>query len=78
MVYKDLKTIATLGSAGVGSAKLSALGKTNKEIRTFLQPIALDVHMIGNPWANYNIYLSTAMVPGVIMVFIFLLVPYSI
>ena len=43
-----------------------------------LQPIALDVHLIGNPWTNYNVYLSTAMVPGVIMVFIFLLVPYSI
>ena len=78
MVYKDLKTIASLGSAAVGSAKLSAVGKTSDEIRTFLQPIALDVHMIGNPWSNYNIYLSTAMIPGVIMVFVFLLVPYSI
>ena len=78
LVYKDLKTIATLGSAAVSSAKLSAVGKTDDEIRTSLQPIALDVHMIGNPWTNYNVYLSTAMVPGVIMVFIFLLVPYSI
>lgn len=78
LLFRDLKTVSTLGSAAVGSAKLSALGKTSKEIRTFLQPINIDLHMVGNPWANYNIYLSTAMVPGILMVFVFLLAPYSI
>lgn len=78
LLFRDLKTIASLGSASVGSAKLTALGKTSKEIRTFLEPIAIDLHMVGNPWSNYNVYLSTAMVPGVLMVFIFLLTPYSI
>lgn len=78
MLYRDLKTIATLGSAAVGSQKLSAIGKTTDEVRTFLQPIAVDLHMINNPWSNYNVYLSTCMVPGVLMVFVFLLTPYSI
>ena len=77
-LFRDLKTVATLGSAAVGSAKLSALGKTSKEIATFLQPIAVDLHMIGNPWGNYNVYLSTSMLPGVLMIFIFLITPYSI
>lgn len=78
LLFRDLKTVASLGSAAVGAAKLSALGKTGDEIRTFLQPIAVDLHMVGNPWSNYNVYLSTAMVPGVLMIFVFLLVPYSI
>lgn len=78
MLYRDLKTISTLGSAAVGMTKLSSVGKTSQEIRTYLQPIAVDLHMINNPWANYNIYLSTTMVPGVLMVFIFLITPYSI
>ena len=78
MLYRDLKTICTLGSAAVGQQKLSAYGKTDREIRTFLQPIAIDPHMIGNPWANYNVYLTTAMVPGLLMLFVFLLTPYSI
>lgn len=77
-LFRDLKTVATLGSAAVGSAKLSALGKTSKEIATFLQPIVVDLHMIGNPWGNYNVYLSTSMLPGVLMIFIFLITPYSI
>ena len=78
LLFRDLKTISTLGGAAAGMAKLSALGKTNDEIMTFLQPIAVDLHMIGNPYANYNYYLSTVMVPGLIMLFIFLLTPYSI
>lgn len=77
-LFKDLKTISTLASASVGMTKLSALGKTSTEIRTFLQPIAVDLHMINNPWANYNIYLSTCMVPGLLMLFVFLITPYSI
>lgn len=78
LLMRDLKTISTLGSAAVGMQKLSALGKTGDEIKTFLQPIAVDLHMIGNPYANYNYYLSSIMVPGLIMVFIFLITPYSI
>ena len=60
------------------TAKLQMLGKTNREIKTTLQPIALDVHTIGNPWLSYNIYLSTIMVPGVFMLFMLLITVYSI
>lgn len=76
--FKDLKTVSTLGSAAVGKTKLSMLGKTDREIMTFLQPIAIDLHMLSNPWANYNVYLSTTMIPGLLMLFVFLLTPYSI
>lgn len=78
MVFKDLKTITTLSEAAVGAAKLQMIGKTTGEIKTFLQPIALDVHMINNPSSNYNVYLSTVMIPGVIGLFIFLITVYSI
>ena len=77
-LMKDLTTVSSLGSAAIGSAKLSALGKTSEEISTFLQPIHVDLHMINNPSANYNVYLSTIMVPGVLMMFIFLITAYSI
>ncbi len=73
MVFKDLKTITTLVSASVGSAKLQMLGKTNREIRNFIQPIAIDLHMIGNPWMSYNVYLSSIMIPGVLVLFMLLI-----
>ena len=78
LLYKDLKTIATLGSAGVGSATMQARGYTQKQIMAFLQPIAVDLHAVKNPWTNYNFYLTTMLVPGCLMLFIFLLTPYSL
>jgi len=78
MLMKDMKTISTLGSAALGQATLRAKGLTDKQIQTLLQPITVDLHMIANPWSNYNAYLSTMMVPGLIMLFIFLISAYSI
>ena len=78
MVMKDLKTVATLGSAVVGQATLRAKGLTDEQIQTFLQPIRIDLHQVANPWSNYNMYLSTVFVPGVMMLFMFLISAYSL
>lgn len=78
LLYKDLKTISTLGSAGVGQATMRAKGFTDEQIMSFLQPIAIDLHTINNPWANYNVYLSTLLIPGLLMLFIFLITAYSL
>lgn len=78
LLYRDLATITTLGSASVGMATLQAKGAPQSQIQAFLQPIVIDLHQISNPWASYNIYLSTVLVPGVIMLFIFLVTAYSI
>ena len=78
LLFKDLKTVALLGSAGVGQATMRAKGFTDDQIKTFLQPIALDLHMINNPWANYNMYLSTMLIPGILMLFMFLITTYTL
>ena len=78
LLMKDLKTISTLGSAAVGQATMRAKGYTDEQIMAFLQPIRVDLHQVANPWSNYNAYLSTMLVPGVMMLFIFLISAYSI
>ena len=78
MVMKDLKTVATLGSAAVGQATMRAKGYTPEQIQAFLQPIRIDLHQVANPWSNYNMYLSTVFVPGVMMLFMFLISAYSL
>ena len=78
MVMKDMKTISTLGSAAVGQGTMRARGMTDRQIQALLQPIKIDLHQIANPWSSYNIYLSTVMVPGIIMLFIFLISTYSL
>lgn len=78
LLMKDLKTVATLGSAGVGMATMQDKGLTSQQMQSLLQPIHIDLHQIANPWSNYNVYLSTVLVPGVLMLFIFLISAYSI
>ncbi len=78
LMMKDLKTISTLGSAAVGQATMRARGFTPQQIQTVLQPIVIDAHQIVNPWSNYNVYLSTVFVPGIMMLFMFLLSAYSL
>ncbi|MCR4583900.1 MAG: ABC transporter permease [Prevotella sp.] len=78
LLMKDLKTISSLGSAAVGQATLQAKGATPAQIQAFLMPIRIDLHQITNPWTNYNAYLSTMLVPGVLMLFIFLISAYSL
>lgn len=78
MAMKDMKTITTLASAGLGQATMRAKGYTPNQIQTFLQPVVIDSHQIANPWGSYNVYLSTALVPGVFMLFMMLLSAYSL
>ena len=78
LLMKDMKTISTLGSAAVGQATMRARGLTDRQIQTALQPIKIDLHQIANPWTSYNAYLSTMLIPGMIMLFIFLISAYSL
>jgi ABC-2 type transport system permease protein len=78
LLFRDLKTVSTLGSAAVGQATMRARGFTDDQIKTFLQPIAIDLHQISNSTTDYNAYLSTMLVPGVMMLFIFLITTYAI
>lgn len=78
LLYRDLKTITTLATAATASAKLSALGKTEREIMAFLQPISVDLHPLHNPEMSYNVYLSTSLIPACLTLFIVLMAAYSI
>lgn len=78
LLYRDLKTISTLGSAGAGSSILTAKGLTEQQVMSILQPVVIDLHTINNPAVNYSIYLNTMLIPGCLMLFIFLITAYSI
>lgn len=78
LLMRDLKTISTLGSAGVGQATMRAKGYSQEQIMAFLQPIRINLHQVANPWTNYNSYLSTVIVPGVMMLFMFMISAYSL
>ncbi len=43
-----------------------------------LQPIVIDTHPLNNPWLNYSVYCCNTLIPGVLMLFIFMVTVYSI
>lgn len=78
LLFRDLKTIATLGSASAGASVLSAKGLSEEQVMSFLQPIVVDLHTLNNPLVNYSVYLNTMLIPGCLMLFIFLVTAYSL
>lgn len=78
LLYKEMKTMCMLASAGVGQQTMQAKGYTPEQTMAFLQPISLDTHTIGNPWISYNIYLSSMLIPASMLLFVFLMTAYSL
>ena len=78
LLYKDLLTMTELANASVGQQTLLAKGATERQALAFLQPILIDTHPLHNPWLNYSVYLCNTLLPGVLMLLIFMVTVYSI
>lgn len=77
-VFKGFKTVTVATSAGVIKTTLVDLGVDPQQIAPLLQPVSIDVHMIGNPWMNYNYYLSPSFIFGALALMIMLMTVYAI
>lgn len=78
LLYKDLRTMSELAGGAVGRATLYAKGATEEQAMAFLQPILIDTHALNNPWINYSVYLCNTILPGILMLLIFMVTIYSI
>lgn len=78
LLYRDMRTMSELASGAASRTVLYAKGATERQAMAFLQPIVLDSHAINNPWLNYNVYLSNVILPGLLMLFIFMVTVFSI
>ncbi len=78
LLYRDMRTMSELASGAASRTVLYAKGATERQAMAYLQPIVIDAHAISNPWLNYNVYLSNTILPGLLMLFIFMITVYSI
>ena len=78
LLFKDMKMMGELASGAASRSVLYAKGTTEEQAMAFLQPIVIDTHPINNPWLNYSVYLCNTLVPGVLMLMIFMITVYSI
>lgn len=78
LLFQDMKMMSELASGGATRKVLYAKGATERQAMAFLQPIVIDSHPLRNPWLNYSVYLCNTLVPGVLMLLIFMITVYSI
>jgi len=78
LLYRDMKTMAVMASAAVGREVLYARGANLDQAMGFLQPIQMDMRALGNPWLNYNVYLSNTMLPAVLVLMVLMVTCFSI
>lgn len=78
LIYRDMRTMSVLANASVGLKTMKAKGVDEKTARTLLQPIVIDTHALNNPWLNYSVYLNNTILPGILMIMIFMITVFSI
>ncbi|MEG1580534.1 MAG: ABC transporter permease [Bacteroidaceae bacterium] len=78
LLFKEMKMMSELAAGAAARSQLFARGATEAQAMAFLQPIVIDTHPIHNPWLNYSVYLCNTLVPGVLMLLIFMITVFSI
>ena len=78
LLYRDMRTMSELASGAASRSVLYAKGAREEQAMAFLQPIVIDTYAIGNPWLNYSVYLCNTLIPGVFMIFIFMVTVYGL
>ena len=78
LLYRDMRTMSELASGAASRTVLYAKGATERQATADLQPVVIDMHAVGNPWLNYNVYLSNVIIPGMLGLFIFMITVYGL
>lgn len=76
--FKGFKTGAVLTTAGLAQTKLTAVGVPDDATMALLSPVNIDTNGIGNPWMNYNYYLTTSFMSALMQLMVMLVAIYSI
>lgn len=64
--FKGFKTVTVSTVGGMVVTKLVGAGMGEQKVSALLQPVVINQNLIGNPWMNYNYYLSVSFLAGLI------------
>lgn len=78
LMFKGFKTTAVTTAGALVQTNLVAAGLPTEMVSTTIQPMTIQQQPIGNPWMNYNYYLSNSFVPGIIALMVALVTAYTI
>ncbi len=78
LLLKDIAYMGALTSGAMQRQVLRAKGIDENRIMGTIQPITIDNHSIGNPLANYGVYLLNLLLPGVLQLVILMMTVFTI
>ncbi len=76
--FKGFKTTAVTTAGGLVQTTLVNSGMPENTAGTLISPVSIQQNGIGNPWMNYNYYLTNSFVPGLIELIVMLVAAFSI
>ena len=78
LVLKGFKTSSTLAQGGLVKEVLVSMGMPEEKVASTLVPVKTQMHVLGNPWMNYAIYLGNSFLPCMLALVILLITSYTI
>ena len=78
LAWKDLLQMVNLTNGAVQRQAFRARGYNDSQIMGMIRPVDVDVHQIGNIGTNYNYYLSSVLLPGVLEMIVIIVLIYSL
>lgn len=78
LMFKGFKTTAVTTAGGIVQTNLVGYGLTSELASTVVQPVSIQQLGPGNPWMNYNYYLTNSFVPGIIALMVALVTAYMV
>ena len=78
MQYKGFKTVSLLTNGAIVQTALRTVGLPQQSIIASLQPFTTHEHTPGNPWLNYNYYLSATFVPCLFALLILMVTAFAL
>ncbi len=76
--YKQMLTMVNLTSGAFQREVLRKKGLPDDVIMHRIQPLAIEGHLIANPWGNYSIYLVSTILPGILGLICLMLTIFAI
>ena len=78
LAWKDLLQMVNMTNGAVQRQAFRARGYNDSQIMGMIRPVDVDVHQIGNVGTNYNYYLSSVLLPGVLEMIVIIVLIYSL
>ena len=76
--YKQMLTMVNLTSGAFQREVLRKKGLPDDVIMRRIQPLAIEGHMVANPWGNYSVYLVSTILPGILGLICLILTIFAI